>query len=57
MNSPNPGLVLSSPLFLRKRGFRESSAYELSEEYLRVTGMAQQEQQEAELAEQENKVI
>lgn len=40
MNSPNPGLLLSSPLFLRELGFRENIAYELSEEYLRIIGMA-----------------
>ena len=57
MNSPNPGLLMSSPLFLRELGFRENIAYDLSEEYLRIMGMMQQEQQEAELAEQENKVI
>jgi hypothetical protein len=57
MNSPNPGLLMSSPLFLRELGFRENIAYDLSEEYLRIMGMMQQEQQEAELAEQKNKVI
>ena len=58
MNSPNPGLLMSSPLFLRELGFRENVSYELSEEYLRVTGMMQEQeqQQEAELAKQEQEV-
>ncbi len=38
--------------------FRENVSYELSEEYLRVTGMMQEQeqQQEAELAKQEQEV-
>jgi hypothetical protein len=57
MNSPNPALLMSSPLFLRELGFRENIAYELSEEYLRIMGLMQpQEQQTAEQNEQENEV-
>ncbi len=61
MNSPNPGLLMSSPLFLRELGFRENIAYDLSEEYLRIMGMAQQQQQEeqqqAEIEKQSNEVM
>jgi hypothetical protein len=61
MNSPNPGLLMSSPLFLRELGFRENIAYDLSEEYLRIMGMAEQQQQEqqqqAELEKQSNEVM
>ena len=54
MNSPNPALLLSSPLFLRELGFRENIAYELSEEYMRITGLMQQQDQQ--VNEQENEV-
>ena len=61
MNSPNPGLLMSSPLFLRELGFRENIAYDLSEEYLRIMGMVEQQQQEeqqqAELEKQSNEVM
>ena len=46
MNGPNPALWLSSPLFLRQRGFRENVAYELSEEYMRITGVMQPQEEE-----------
>jgi hypothetical protein len=56
MNSPNPGLLMSSPIFLKELGFRENSSHELSEEYLRITGLMQQQegQQEQQNTELEN---
>jgi len=54
MNSPNPALLMSSPLFLRELGFRENVAHELSEEYLRIMGMMQQQQEEQKLDKQIN---
>lgn len=58
MNSPNPTLLMSSPLFLRELGFRESISYELSEEYTRIMGLTQpQDEQSGEQNAKENEVI
>lgn len=52
MNSNNAQMLLSSPIFLKELGFREKAAYELAEEYARITGMMQQAA-EQEAAQQE----
>lgn len=57
LNSSNPALLLSSPLFLREIGFTEKTAYELAEEYMRITGMMQQPNAASQQTEQENEVL
>ena len=42
LNSPSVGLILSSPIFLQEIGFRETSAYKLADEYLRITSAQNQ---------------
>lgn len=45
LNSPNPALVMSDPLFLKKLGFTDNDAVALHEAYIRLTqGQQNQEQ-------------
>ncbi len=46
MNSPNPALLMSHPLFLKKSGFDESDAVAVHEAYTEVTEHQAQQQQE-----------
>gem|GEM_PF-3548594 len=48
LNSPNPALVMSDPLFLKKLGFTDNDAIALNEAYLRLMQGQQQAQSQEE---------
>ena len=46
LNSPNPALVMSDPLFLKKLGFTDNDAIALNEAYIRLMQGQQQSQEQ-----------
>ena len=52
LNSPNPALVLSDPLFLKKLGFTDQDSITLNEAYIKITQGQQQAQAEEEAQKQ-----